>query len=314
MSEEINYELLRDDYAQSANSLFHFVKEPKFLKDILHKKALVPRYCKENIEYLKVHNNGFPFNEVLILQKCFCDIPFHKLTENFQLRGVGENYEKLTNEERAFLSKNNSHPDFYGEYAIAFSKSWGEKKNLQPVHYLNELSQYTRDFSEMIGYILNEENVQDMYVNDILNRLSFVKPLRGIMKRKIQRDKGDELEVEFFKNFYDEQEWRFVPDIEALAKAEVDPIIANPNVLKMGENGIDISDRLINDKYNALWLKYGYDDIRYIIVPNANERIDFIQTILSIEDDNFSNKSDILTQKHVLISKIIVLEEIRKDW
>lgn len=313
MSEEKNYELLQDDYAQSANSLFHFVKEPKFLKDILHKKALIPRYCKENIEYLKVYHNGFPFNEVLILQKCFCDIPFHKLMENFQLRGVGENYEKLTNEEKVFLSRSNSHPDFYGEYAIAFSKSWGEKKNLQPVDYLNEFSQYTKDFSEMIGHILNEENIDDMYVNDILNRLSFVKPLRGIMKRKIQRFNGDELEVEFFKNFYDEQEWRFVPEIEVLTKVEVDPVIANPNVIKMGENGIDFSDRLINDKYSTLWLKYNYDDIRYIIVPDANARIDFIQTILSIEDDNFSNQSDVLTQKHILISKIIVLNEIRKD-
>lgn len=313
MLEEKNYELLCDDYAQSANSLFHFVKEPKFLKDILLKKALIPRYCKENIEYLKVYNNGFSFNEVLILQKCFCDIPFHKLTENFQLRGVGENFEKLTKEEKSFLSKNNSHPDFYGEYAIAFSKSWGEKRNLQPVHYLNELSQYTRDFSEMIGHILNEENVQDMYVNDILNRLSFVKPLRGIMKRKIQRDKGDELEVEFFKNFYDEQEWRFVPETEALTKVNIEHIIANPNMLKMSDIIFEMNERLVSEEYNVLWLKYSYDDIRYIIVPDANARIDFIKTILSIEDNNFSNQSDVLIQKHILISKIIVLNEIRKD-
>ena len=41
-----------DDYVQSANSLFHFMKEADYLKDALGRKALVPRYCVESVDYL----------------------------------------------------------------------------------------------------------------------------------------------------------------------------------------------------------------------------------------------------------------------
>ena len=34
-------------YVQSANTLFHFMKEFGFLKTILTKRAIVPRYCIE---------------------------------------------------------------------------------------------------------------------------------------------------------------------------------------------------------------------------------------------------------------------------
>lgn len=81
-----------DDYVQSANTLFHFMKKSEYLEFILTNKAIIPRYCIENIEYLNIHVENSNFKEIAILQKCFCDIPFHKLTDNFELNGVGENY------------------------------------------------------------------------------------------------------------------------------------------------------------------------------------------------------------------------------
>lgn len=198
----------------------------------------------------------------------FCDIPFHKLTENFILNGKGDNYEKMTDEEKKSLSKNNTHTDFYGEYAIAFSKSWGEKENLQPVHYLNNHSQYTKELSRLIENTLDSDDVPDLYADDILNRLSFVKPLRGIMKRKIKIE-GKEVEVDFYKNFHDEQEWRFVPGMEALTYTKMKQIIANPHILEINGGGIDINTGLTNEKYSSLWLKYNYDDIRYINMRRA---------------------------------------------
>lgn len=89
-----------DDYAQSANTLFHFMGKAEYLKDLLIRRALVPRYCIENIEYLKIRDEENEYKEVAVLQKCFCDIPFHKLTETFSLQGVGAAYDKLSEEER----------------------------------------------------------------------------------------------------------------------------------------------------------------------------------------------------------------------
>lgn len=314
MKSDVIYEA-SEDYAQSANTLFHFMKKPNYLKDILIRKAIVPRYCLENVDYLNICNNGHLFREIYVMQKCFCDIPFHQLTATFELRGVGENYEKLSEQEKREYSFNNSHTDFYGEYAIAFSKKWGEKHNLHPIQYLNEASEYTQEFSELIKVVLGEENIPDLYPNDILQRLSFAKPLRGIMSRKI-KTKDRELEVEFYKNFHDEQEWRYVPASIELRKVDKEAVIANPkliNWMKQRAN-VDVNDELVEEGYSNLWLKYNYEDVRYIIVPDATARLEVIDTIRSIGNDNFNDIIDVETQKYVLISKILVLNEIRKDW
>lgn len=303
-----------DDYAQSANTLFHFMKKSEYLKSILLKKAIVPRYCIENIEYLNIHIGDISFKEVAILQKCFCDIPFHKLAENFELNGVGEVYNSLNEDEKLNLKKNNTHPDYYGKFAIAFSKSWGESKNLQPIHYLNENSIYTVEFTKLLNSFLGVDNIPEEYVNVILNRLSFIKPLRGIMKRTIKRNNSENVSVEIYKNFHDEKEWRYVPNPTALSAAKIERIIANPNILNLRDGIKNINDNLATEKYRPLWLEYNYDDIRYIVVPDLHSRIDIINTIMDIPDEQFDNQSQILMQKYILISKILVLEEIRKDW
>lgn len=161
-----------DDYAQSANTLFHFMTKPEYLDSVLRRRAIIPRYCVETIDYLNIHNGTRAFNEAAILQKCFCDIPFHKLADTFSVNGVGEVYESLSKDEQADLEKNNTHFAYYGEYAVAFSKSWGERKNLQPVHYLNKDSQYAKDFSALFERIFRDDDTPEEYSQDVINRLA----------------------------------------------------------------------------------------------------------------------------------------------
>ena len=202
MSQKKIYELESDDYSQSANTLFHFMKEPRFLNDILTKKAIIPRYCKEDIAYLNIKNDGIPYHEILVLQKCFCDIPFHKLTEKLYLKGIGENFLNRSPEEQNLLSHNNTHPDFYGYYGIAFPKSWGEKNNLQPVHYLNENSSYSHDFAHLIEQLLSDNDIPDICSDDIIRRLTYIKPLRGKMTRSIKCQDKVTRTIDFLKNFH----------------------------------------------------------------------------------------------------------------
>lgn len=303
-----------DDYAQSANTLFHFMRKVDYLKDALTRRALVPRYCMENIEYLGIRDDENEYKEVAVLQKCFCDIPFHKLTDTFSLQGVGLTYDSLPEEEKIKVSTNNTHPDFYGTYAIGFSKKWGEQNGLQPIQYLNEKSEHTREFSRVFENVLQADDVSDEYADDMLSRLSFVKPLRGIMKRQVQKKDKKEVTVEFLKNFHDEQEWRYVPCPEDLQEYDLERIIANPYMINLDRTIYDINKSLEMERYEKLWLKYGYDDIRYIIVPNSQARIEIINTIMSIPSGSFKKKGTIRLNKYVLISKILVLDEIRKDW
>ena len=63
-----------DDYVQSANTLFHFMQKSEYLKSALVHKALIPRFCIEDVSYLGIIRDSFKFQEVAILEKCFCDI------------------------------------------------------------------------------------------------------------------------------------------------------------------------------------------------------------------------------------------------
>lgn len=304
----VSYELF-DDYAQSANTLFHFMKKPEYLHTILTRRAIIPRYCVEDISYLNIKNKGHQFKEVAILQKCFCDIPFHKLGESFALNAVGKTYESLTTEEKANLERNNTHFDYYGHFAIGFSKKWGELNNLQPIHYLNSESLYAKDFSALFESCLDDDEIKDDYIQDIINRLSYMKPLRGIMKRKIKHQETY-IDVEIYKNFHDEREWRYVPDMsKSLQKME--SIIANPKIIGFCNQ---ISNNIENEQNSTLWLRFSFNDIRYIIVPDSYARLEVIKTILEIPNEVFDISDNILQQKHILISKILVLNEIRKDW
>ena len=38
-----------------------------------------------------------------------------------------DNYQNLSEDEKTKVPSKYTHTDFYGEYAIAFSKGWGEK-------------------------------------------------------------------------------------------------------------------------------------------------------------------------------------------
>ena len=307
---EVSY-LSANDYAQSANTLFHFVTKAKYLESILFRRAIVPRYCIETIDYLNISRGSYYFKEIAILQKCFCDIPFHKLADTFSVKGVGEVYESLSKDERLELENSNTHFSYYGMFAVAFSKSWGEKNKLQPIHYLNPDSQYTLDFIKQVNEILSSDDDFDNYSLDIINRLAYIKPLRGIMKRRITRSDSTHATVELYKNFHDECEWRYVPSGSILSSLNIDGIIANPTVIPLCN---EISRGLENESYKDLWLKFSYDDIRYLIVPDAHERVEIIKTIMNLPDECFENQENIIMQKSVMISKIIVLSEIRKDW
>lgn len=91
-----------DDYVQSANSLFHFMKEADYLKDALGRKALVPRYCVESVDYLGIKSGDKLYGNIAVLQKCFCDLPFHQMGETFALTPVQA--EKINSAKRSTFS------------------------------------------------------------------------------------------------------------------------------------------------------------------------------------------------------------------
>ncbi|HAQ91223.1 MAG TPA: hypothetical protein DD446_09180 [Coprococcus sp.] len=293
-----------EEYVQSANTLFHFMKERQFLTDILNRKALVPRYCNENIPYLDIEIAGKKIDKISILQKCFCDMHFHKLSEKNKIKVVDD--DEITDEEKEHIQNSSSHTDFYGGYAVAFSKRWGEEKGLQPIVYVNSESDYTKTLKDYLKESLRAEKLNDVSYNYILSTLGHIKPIRGEMERITDSGKI----VKVIKNFHDEKEWRYVPRQEELIRNNLQNIIVSENVLKKRST---INRELQNIEYQNIWLRFEYEDIKYIIVPNRTERIELIKFINLLPDNNFRD-DDGEIDKDILISRILVLEEIRGDW
>lgn len=312
-----------EDYCQSANSLFHFMNRATFLQDALLHKALIPRFCLEDVRYLNLNDGEQSFEEIAILQKCFCDIPLHKVAATFELSLTEECKRRLNDFNHTELISENNHPGFYGKFAISFSKKWCEIKNMQPVHYLNSEGAYARDFSSIFKMIVGKEELSSDIADDFLHRLALMKPLRGKMKRTMRTQK-EQIEIEVHKNFHDEQEWRYIPDLSKVEKLngtndfQIAPIIANPRLVAFsalfGENYINGQSQIVCRKeWEPLWLRFDYGDIRYLIVPDNQARLEIIDYIMYLPSSNFSKRKS-KKEKYILISKILVLDEIGKDW
>lgn len=127
----------------SANVLFHFMSELRFLCRAIEMKALFPRYCRENITYLDLKLDERRITEVAYPEKCFCDIPVHKVLE---------------------------HTSNYGEYGIGLPKDWGIKQGIQPIQYVNPKSHLIRDFRKAFEKrtTISEGNYDAQYISNYL--------------------------------------------------------------------------------------------------------------------------------------------------
>lgn len=292
---------IEPDYVHSSNAIYNFMKEFSYLKEAIKNKALTPRYCEENIEYLDLNYKSEVLKKACVLQKCFCDIPLHSISKKFLLE-TRDDIEKLDEKIKKEVEGGSTHIDFYGEYGIAFSKKWAKKRNIQPVQYINENTSLSVQLKNSFEYVSSKDSISDLVVSDIISRVSFYKPLFGEMGRTIENKT-----IYFFKNFYDECEWRYVPEEKKLSKCQISSVIFDKETRKFKDQ---ISNRLKDEKYRCLWLEFDYQDIRYLIVPNNNARNMLIRYILGLNVDS----EDEMQDKCLLISKIIVLEDVKKDF
>lgn len=181
----------------SSEALFHFTKSRSSLENILIEKFKVS-YCKETFKLANIPSGNLYFPMI-----SFCDLP------------IG-------------LTKD--HIDKYGNFAIGMTKEWGIKNKLNPVLYLENNSNITSDINNQLDNLntildaltkLAEDgkqltikknvNVKNIFEsikknsNSHKNLLRFVKNYQGDLIR------GNKTYKDY--KFYDEREWRFVPDI-----------------------------------------------------------------------------------------------------
>lgn len=221
------------------DTLFHFVSKFEYLRDILKRREISPRYCKESFRYLKlgtVKDLAFPMS-------CFCDIGLQKLE---------------------------SHMECYGAFGVAFPKAWCIEHDFQPVHYLNERAPLAADVRRAFKASQktldrNALGEEEILTNYLLHQLMYFKPYQGMMEYRVDGRKHR-------KCFTDECEWRYVPD---LREEELPMVIADDWKIN---TYLHEFNKVLGSCSSAS-IKFNYDDLKYVMIDNISTFADLLSEI-----------------------------------
>lgn len=246
--------------AISTNSIIHYTKTIKALKSILE-NGLKVKYCYEKVlasEKGHLHS-AFPMVS-------FCDIP---------------------------LSQVKDHLDSYGEFGIGLKKEWAKENKLSPVLYFDkdsELMNYIRSEFERLNEKRKKNEIEFSDMEHLITILAYSKNYEADLTRKGKTIKD--------YRFYNEREWRYIPNQEKLGTALpwITSDLYNKNKIKH------------NKSLENIKLSFDSNDISYIIVKCENDIKEITQTIRNI----FADKCT-MQQMEILLTRIITTDQIRHD-
>lgn len=247
----------------SSNTLFHFTKNLDNLKSIL-KNEFYPHYSLESFNFVK----NTP-SKIALAMVSFCDIP---------------------------LSQIKNHIYTYGFYGIGLSKNWGNKKGLNPVLYIRKNSTISISLNKTIMGLAGFLETSEWHLI-LKNNLQFRKSVEAfwhIIKYLKQYEGNFSREKKEYKKvrFYDEKEWRYIPDIKKSFLTEQD--FHNNNII------INVKEALKKSK-----LCFKPRDIKYIIVKKENEVSEMIAALRNIYKNHPQNIVDGLTTRILTVEQII---------
>ena len=196
---------------------------------------------------------------------CFCDIP---------------------------LSNVKDHLRSYGHYGIGLSKKWASANGINPVLYLDKTSGLSgKLFKQGLRSQNDQGIVQQEWLDNFMQICSYIKNYDGELLRKTKR----------FLNyrFYNEREWRYIPNTELLTDF--------PNAVAKAEY---LKDKvMLNEKAAKIKLVFNFNDISYIIVKNEKE----ISSIAKHIKESYKNKCS-EKDLEILLSKILTTYQIKNDF
>jgi len=250
----------------SANTVFHFTNIDA-LAGILQ-NGFYPSYSIE--EYLT--EDGPPFR-LAFPMVCFCDIPLSQIAD---------------------------HIDQYGKYGIGVSKKWAIRKKLNPVLYLEKSSLLWRRFESVLDQNYKDvvelgklEVKVDSMIRDrdsLMYMFMHTKPYEGFYNRN-----GEQR----YKRFYDEREWRYVPDLKRIDR---DELFLSQNMLS--EDVIKKKNAILREHS----LTFDPADIQYLILERESERMEMFSMLSELGSEKYGEG-----EIKILSSRIISAEQIKND-
>ena len=249
----------------SPDSLFHFTSCLENLLGILD-NTFYPRYCYE--EFKLMEKDQQLFVEDAFPMVCFCDIPLSQLMK---------------------------HIEIYGKYGLGMTKEWGIRKRLNPVIYFNKNSRMANRLSVMTNSLIWDTGLIAQAFHEIM---MYVKPYEGILYR------GGRVTKENVR-FYDEHEWRYVPDRSVMKKNEVELSIQG-HIYRQPEKLADANKKLETGETS---LSFNADDVKYIIIEEESQINEMIGEVRKIKGSRYDG--DTVDR---LVSRIITVKQIENDF
>jgi len=249
----------------SPNTLFHFTPSLNNLLGILN-DTFYPRYCYDEFDLMD--NDPQSFLEDATPMVCFCDIPLSLLI---------------------------NHINTYGQYGLGMTKEWGLRKGLNPVIYFNKNSHLAKNFSVLTNGLICDRTLPARAFRQITG---YIKPYEGTLYRS-GRD------VKKNVRFYDEHEWRYVPDRSILSDNGIETslqrhIYLNQNALREANHKLEME---------AARLSFNADDIKYIIIKDADQINIMITRIRDIKGSRYDKDT-----VDKLVSRIITVRQLKEDF
>ena len=102
---------------------------------------------------------------------------------------------------------------------------------------------------------------------------------------------------EISKNFTDECEWRFIPNV---SKIDLPQAVSDDEIVSIGVLNQTIADN------ECCWLKFSPSDIKYIILKSEDDFGEICRIIDEITDDDAVRKK--------LISQVLIWENVKEDF
>lgn len=269
----------------SSNTLFHFTPKMSYLKSILT-EGFLPSYCLENFDTFKfiLGDDESEHFEMAVPMVCFCDIP---------------------------LSRVKSHMNAYGYYGIGLTKDWGITSGVAPLIYASHESATTKALEASLKYFLSHPSFgrsEAMFrqYNNLLRLIRYTKPYQGRFFRKGEY-------MKYPVTFYNEREWRYVPDVAIRndrSKLPIQPWLEKEGFLSLknekDERGVTWILRFNQMLRMHYSLPFGLEHIRYILVREETEIRPLIKSLRN-------SKAFPETEIEILSSKILTKQQIFDD-
>lgn len=238
-----------------SNSLFHFTRKEHLINILSN--IFIPHYCKER---LSISDSPFDYRVPMV---SFCDIP---------------------------LSYVQDHIVEYGKYAIGLNREWVNRNKLNPVLYYRECSVFFKKYHHLLKSMM--DNVKNAFPADStpLSEYYETKYLFTFFKPY----EGFDFKTNTEKIFFDEREWRYVPD----------DLLDDNYMIPDGDERLQIMQKTVEQKK----LSFEPKDVSYIIIEKEDERLEIASTIRGIKGKKYSH-NDVET----LVTKIISSEQILND-